>query len=231
MELRQAVGNQKPQLLCQRNKVNKPTENVTNTVKESKLVQPKVQVKVEEPETTPRSNIPSVSKPSYYTQSLYNQSKKYKTNQGGKVFGDTGSVENAQKKPTKVSQVNHATKGVKLAKFDLLESKDMNSRTRTPKKVGIKNVFGSPTKDRSNLKQKPIQSATKEKLVESKPKPEPFARTMNPKRPATAITKTVKINKLEESKAKPVSKPLAKPVSKVQKTTVKESSKGPVKSM
>lgn len=112
-------------------------EGINNSIKKSQLVQPKAHTRNINASGSV-SNIPGIKKVSYYSQTLYNQSKRYRADHPEKVLGDTGSVEHSKKAPTKVNKVQ--PKGVKLAKFDLLDAKIDNSRTKTPKKSTISRV-------------------------------------------------------------------------------------------
>ena len=168
------------------------THSMNSSLKGKKLVTPGAFLRKEhEPDTESlKSSVQNVKKASYYTQSLHNQSKKYKTSVNSKAHGDTGaddSVKPCDKKPT---IVNRMTKGVKLAKFDLCDSTVQNNRTKTPRKTGIeRNMLATPkSNSRSNLKTKVYQSATKSKdpSSERKPKQEVHSRTMKVSRPATA---------------------------------------------
>lgn len=188
-------GNKKPRTLASvLEKQNKKdtTHSMNSSLKGKKLVTPAAFMRKEQ-ESEPESikpNVQSVKKTSYYTQSLYSQSKKYKTTGSSRMNADAGSEDNVRPSDKKPTLVNRMAKGVKLAKFDLCDSNAQNNRTKTPRKTGIqRNMLVTPkSSSRSNLKTKVYQSATKSKdtSAERKPKQEVHSRTMKVSRPATA---------------------------------------------
>jgi hypothetical protein len=96
-------------------KKNKP-DGLNNSVKKSKLVQPKAHTR-NIIASGSGSNISGIKKVSYYSQTLYNQSKRYRATHPEKVMGDTGSVDHSKKATVEVKRVQ--SKGVKITKFDL----------------------------------------------------------------------------------------------------------------
>jgi ribosomal protein S17 len=113
-------------------------------MKSSKMVQPKVHLRASSKQANDISvKTTQYRKGSYYSQTLMNHSKKYKTgNPSSKLVSDTGSVEQtAPTSHTKKYEINRPTneKGVKLAKFDL-SSNANHSRTKTPVKSSSSKV-------------------------------------------------------------------------------------------
>lgn len=138
-------------------------KNLNNSARGSKLIAPKVQTLKDSNEPIQSTGIPSISKTSYYTRAIYNQSRKHKTSAPSKVYSDTGSDYSAKnpdpKKMTAISRIQ--TKGVKLAKFDLIDAEKQESRTKTPKKMISNNHFSTPSNNRSNIKSRGLNSTVK----------------------------------------------------------------------
>jgi hypothetical protein len=77
------------------------------------------------------------------------------------VYADTGSDCSAKnpkiKKTSGISRIKSKVvkmpaKGVKLAKFDLIDGNTNTSRTKTPQKININNHFTTPTSSRNDAK-------------------------------------------------------------------------------